>query len=254
MDAQTKGLYLTLITALIFVTLLLVLFIVSTVKHMRNRVATYRQQLLREVELIDRERSRVAADLHDELGSGLSAIGLLIRRANETAPTTLLDKSLSQLQLQQTKLREIAYGLSPRILETHGLPMALKDLTEEVRAAGRIQVKANGLENADCLDKPAATHLYRVIREILVNAIKHSGCSAIVLSITRQPGKLLITIKDNGKGFDIDAEEARARGLGLQNIRSRTGLLSAFIDIRSVSGQGCSYSLSVPVSPVLNGK
>lgn len=253
MDTQTKGHYLTLIAALAFVTLLLALFIVATVKQLRNRLAAYRYQLIREVALIDRERSRVAADLHDELGSGLSAVGLLLRQANDALPSPILDKSLAQLQTQQQKLREIAYNLSPRILETHGLPMALKDLCEEIRAAGKIHVKESGLEYADRTDKASSIHLYRVVREILVNAIKHSKCTVILFAITREPSQLVIDIRDNGKGFNTDAEEKQASGMGLQNIRSRIGLLSASIDMHSVMGEGSSFLITLPTSAKFHG-
>jgi signal transduction histidine kinase len=253
MDTQTKGLYLTIIAAMAFVTLLLLLFIVATVKQLRNRLAAYRRQLVREVELIDRERSRVAADLHDELGSGLSAVGLLLRRANEASPSPILDTSLHQLQTQQQKLRGITYNLSPRVLETHGLPMALTDLCEEIRATGKLQIKETGLASADCLDKPASTHLYRIVREILTNAVHHAHCTVILFAIIREPAKLIIDIRDNGKGFDIDAAEKQQTGMGLQNIRSRIGLLTAALEINSVIDEGSIYHITVPVTAKLNG-
>jgi len=198
MDTQTTGIYFTLITILAFLTLLLTLFIFSLLRHQKQRLKEYREQMRREVELIDRERERIAADLHDELGSGLAAIGLLLQQTSENNSSPLLEKAGVQLERQREKIKDITHNLIPRILESHGLTVALEDLFDEMRLAGNIRVSAMLLLN-DASYQPAKTvHIYRIIREILTNAIRHAGATAVYIRCEQDEKKILLSIKDNG--------------------------------------------------------
>jgi two-component system NarL family sensor kinase len=251
MDTQTNGIYLTLIASLVFLTVLLVLFIVSMLRHLRLRLKAVRQQLTREIELIDTERNRISADLHDELGSGLSAIGLLMRQAAEISGSPQLQKAQAHLETQQQKIKEISHDLVPRVLETHGLPVALNDLYEEIRSAGTLQLKVLG--GLPVLDwQPAKTvHLYRVMRELLTNALKHARATQIIINIEPNKNNLQVTVSDNGIGFDLSHQKQNRAGLGLQNLDSRIGLLDATLAISSAKGKGTACRITVPLRSIV---
>lgn len=253
MDTQTRGIYLTLIASLLFLTLLLVLFILSMLKHLRKRLEVYKQQVTREIELIDKERSRISADLHDELGSGLSAIGLLLHQAAEYADSIPLQKAAGHLQSQQNKIKEISHDLLPRILETHGLEIALNDLYEEIRCAGNIRLTVTGKLPANQLLPGKAVHLYRIIRELLTNALKHAGASEIRISFEETKQKLNIHISDDGMGFNAQKQKLSPSGLGLGNIHSRIALLDAHMNCRSEIGQGTVYEINIPLRSMVTG-
>ncbi len=138
MDTQAKYIYQILIESLGFITVLLILLLTVLARHMQKKRRQYIEQVTREIEWIDRERSRISADLHDELGSGLSAVGLFLRQAMEKPSSQAINKALLYLQTQQQKLRDISHDLLPRTIETHGLIKALDELYEEVREEGKL--------------------------------------------------------------------------------------------------------------------
>ena len=247
MDTKTTGIYLTLITILAFLTLLLVMFIRSFYRHQQHRLEEYKQQVCREVALIDRERERIATDLHDELSSGLAAVGLLLQQAKGYDSDSILLKAGTQLGKQQKKIKEIAYSLVPRILESHGLVMALTDLFEEIKSAGKIHILAT-LAIHDAHYQPAKSiHLYRIIREILTNAIKHAGATDIYVNCIQDEKKITLTTRDNGSGFTILQLQDTSQGLGLQNIHTRIELLGATLALNSGMGSGTSYLIKIPL-------
>jgi len=251
MDTQTRGIYLTLIASLIFLTLLLILFILSMLRYLRQRLDAYRQQVAREIELIDKERNRISADLHDELGSGLSAIGLLLRQAAESADSIQLQKATRQVQTQQEKIREISHDLLPRVLETHGLEIALTDLYEEIRTAGNIHLTVTGQIPFNTLFPEKTVHLYRIIRELLTNVLKHASATKITICFEQTKHHLKITIRDNGIGFDFNKQRRHPTGQGLQNLDSRIALLDAKMEFRSGLKKGTTCEIIVPLRAIM---
>lgn len=229
MDIQAQGLYLTLITGLAFVTGLLVLYIHSLRKQYRQRIWLTGQQLFREVELIDSERERIANDLHDEFGSGLAAIGLLLQQAKEKKDNGVLDKACLALEDQRKKIRQVAYNFVPRILSTHGLRFALNDLIDELSILAEPVLEMD--LNMD--DKPFKTvksvHVYRIIREIVFNTLQHAQATRIRLSSSQDNSYLNLFIQANGISWLPAEDAAKGKGLGLQSIATRIKLLNAHL-------------------------
>lgn len=246
MVTEATGLYLTLVTALGFVTLLLLMYAWSVWHAYRNRMAEHREQLSREIGLMETERSRIAADLHDELGSGLAAIGLFARQAAETCSHPALKKLIINLPEQQQKLREISFNLSPRILETHGLTMALKEMAEDMCHGARINLSFHGNADHNGADPSRTVHLYRVVREMLNNTVKHAHATRCTLTLARQDTQLMIVVEDNGHGFAADTLHMSS-GSGLHNIRTRMELLNARWMLCQPHGGGTRYEITVPL-------
>ncbi|MBV9988264.1 MAG: hypothetical protein JO301_11320 [Chitinophagaceae bacterium] len=251
MDTQSLSLYQLLITILVLVTALLLVFIGSAIRYLRIRIQYYRQQVAREIELIDQERSRISADLHDELGSGLSAVGLYMRQAAETFEPELMDKAINQLQIQRTKIRQISHDLVPQQLKTHGLLTALRELAEEMQVAGKPAIRLEGNMDGLAIRPPRAIHIYRIVRELVTNAVKHSGASIITIDLVRTPRFFCIEIRDNGRGFDSAAPAGDGNGMGLQNIQARVELLHAVIITVSKPDVGTSYTVRIPYESIL---
>jgi len=248
MDTQTNGIYLTLITGLVFVTLLLVFFILSLLRHQRNRMVSYRQQVCREIELIDRERERIANDLHDELGSGIAAVGLLIEQAKEKPRRSLLEKAGRQLAQQRQKIREIAHGFIPGVLASHGLSRAISDLLEELRISDKVRFRVQ-LDINDSRFSPAkSVHVYRIIREVLINAVQHAGATEIRFTCLQDSQKITLRIRDNGSGFAPEVLHNMTQGWGMRTIHTRINLIGATLTLDSAIGSGTSYLIRIPLS------
>jgi signal transduction histidine kinase len=118
-----------------------------------------------------------------------------------------------------------------------GLQQALQDYCDGLSEgqAFKINSEFHGLEQR--IEPTTEVVVYRIVQELLNNAVKHSGASVILAQVMRQDDHLTITVEDNGKGFD---KEAVLQGAGLKNIRSRVEYLKGHLDIQSVPGKGTS--------------
>lgn len=246
MATQVYTPYLTLAAALGFLTLLLVLFGITIIRNMRFRIRDAKDQLRRQAESIDQERNRIAIDLHDELGPGLSAVGLLIRDTNETLDDPRLEKALDELQRQQAQFREIARDLSPRIIEEMGLQAALDDLVEELRAVTQLSIGKSGEIDDHAFKVAKSVHLYRLIKEVANNTIKHAGALSFKITFLQDAKRLRLILEDDGVGFV--PEKTKKTGNGLSNIAIRVAALSGSCDLISAPGKGTRFELSFPIT------
>ncbi len=194
------------------------------------------------------ERKRIARDLHDGIGSLLSSLKMkLIKNPNSLHElneqesqrvAVLLNRSISEL-------RQIAYNLVPETLLKLGLEKALQDLclllrTEDVS----IVFHAHGI-------RPDITEsnqiiIYRIVQELINNALKHAQCSEIVVDCSQNESLFFITVEDNGKGFDASSPET-LQGSGLRNLKNRIELLKGKFQIDSAPGRGtaCNIELNI---------
>ncbi|HVZ25540.1 MAG TPA: ATP-binding protein [Sediminibacterium sp.] len=247
MLTQNFTFYTSFLAGLSFLTILLGMMLFSILRQFRLRVRENRLQLSREIELIDAERRRIHQDLHDEFGSGLSAIGLLSQQWRPAGDSKIPEKIFTQVQQLRKRIREIAYDFAPPALENGGLAAAVQAYLDEINSLGRvlfyhqISIHDKNFRISKCL------HIYRIIREILINALKHSRCSVIRLSL-HEKGKLLtICVTDNGTGFDYEKVLQRQQGSGLSHIRARAELLEASLHVASIKGRGTRYYLQIPL-------
>lgn len=252
MDTQAKYIYQILIESLGFITVLLILLLTVLARHMQKKRRQYIEQVTREVELIDQERSRISADLHDELGSGLSAVGLFLRQALEKPSNQAINKALLYLQTQQQKLRDISHDLLPRTLETHGLVKALDELYEEVREAGKLEIRIMGTIDPGQFNSAKSVHIYRIIREILANTLKHAGAGLITIHYEQAGQWLILKVKDDGMGIKTRTGKNPNGGDGLKNIQSRTEILHGTINLQSAINQGTSWMIRIPIKSLVN--
>lgn len=238
--------FLTLAAALGFLTVLLVLFGITIIRNMRFRIRDAKDQLRRQAESIDQERNRIAIDLHDELGPGLSAVGLLIRDTNEILDDRRLDKALKELQRQQAQFREIARDLSPRIIEEMGLEAAIGDLVEELRAVTKLSITKSGKIDDYGFKVSKSVHLYRLIKEVANNSVKHARANSFQMTFDQDTKRLKIVLADDGVGFV--AEKLKRTGNGLSNIAIRVAALSGSCELISAPGKGTRFLLSFPIN------
>lgn len=253
MDTQTTTIYSTLLASLAFLSILLAMFMFAIFRQYRFRIKEYEWQLAREVELIDTERKRMHIDLHDEIGSGLASIGILVQQL-PVQDLTVHSKVLKQVQSLRSKIREIAYNFIPPSLSSLGLKTTLIELFEEINSEHKIKVKSK-LEFDDRTFLPKKTiHVYRIIKEILTNTLKHASCSTIRCTLRIQQKMLILIISDNGVGFDTANKKWMSKGAGLSHIYSRAKLLHATITLSSIPTNGTRYEIAIPLDSLLNEK
>jgi signal transduction histidine kinase len=200
------------------------------------------------------ERRRIARELHDGIGQNLTAIKhqlavLQSRLADSSAEEAACVGTCIDLCAQTLEdTRQLSRLLRPQVLDDLGLDAALHWLARSVEGSGRLQVGVH-LEPIPVLDAELQTLLFRVSQEALSNVLRHSRATDALVRLGHRGGRLLLTVWDNGAGFDVAAAEHSARrgsAAGLSGIRERLALYGGELRIDSDAESGTWLRASVP--------
>lgn len=205
----------------------------------------------------DRERKRLAAELHDELGHALLTIKLQLRALARglTPEQKTLAEDIEALQPfidgVLDNVRRLYFDLSPGNLEDLGLTGALRQMLDEFarhHKGIRWQIR---LDNLDREFPPLTqTVIYRIVQEILTNIGKHAKPSRVSVRVKRNPTAALFTVEDNGRGFDtsqIHSLDDPNRGLGLAAMEERVRMQGGTLEIISRENQGTRIAFTLPL-------
>ncbi|MFV0606090.1 MAG: tetratricopeptide repeat protein [Niabella sp.] len=198
------------------------------------------------------ERARVAKDLHDGLGGLLSGVKLQLGAMKGNLILTeengiAFNRALDGLDTSIAEMRRVAHNMMPEALIRLGLQQALQDYCDGLsqNQPFTINTEFHGLEKR--MDNTVEVVAYRIIQELLNNAVKHSGAANILVQVVRQDeNNLSITIEDDGKGFDVTKVNT-ANSAGLRNIQSRVNYLNGKMDILSAPGKGTSVYIDCKI-------
>jgi len=199
----------------------------------------------------EQEKSRIARELHDELGQQLTALKIDVGwlRANLGEPPAAVAAKLGAMQslLDSTvaSARRISSDLRPLMLDDLGLTAAAEWQVQNFTARSGVRCDlavGSGLELAD----PYATTVFRVLQECLTNVAKHAGASHVRVTLERDAEGVTLTVADDGRGFDSGAPAA-AGSFGLIGLRERAYLVSGEVAIESSPGKGTRVSLRLPL-------
>ena len=194
----------------------------------------------------EQERRRLARDLHDGLGCQLSAIKLGLSRipAESVSQERSLQQVTEQLDASMRELRWISRNMMPESLLTLGLKEALKDLCSSVMST-QLRLVYNAYNIDPALPLATQTMIYRMVQEIITNAVKHADASVIMLQCSQEEDSFFITVEDNGRGFDAGAHHSA--GIGLKNIRNRVDYFHGNLNIES-SSEGTIINIELHVA------
>jgi signal transduction histidine kinase len=211
-------------------------------------VELYRQSVLAEITAMEKERARIAADLHDELGPMLSAIKLKIGSFELTDEDDKIEakKTDDHIDTLMKRMREISYDLIPNTLIRKGLVVALKEFSDYVNENGGIQIQFDAADTIN-IDQQKAIHIYRITQEVINNAIRHSGAKLLHINLKQDTGMLFLSTTDDGVGFDHQSASKGEGGIGLRNILNRTEIIGGQMFIESEKNNGTKYSFEIPV-------
>lgn len=246
MYSEEGKIYIALVGGLIVLMVLTTFFVVTIVKYHRRKVAFNLEKLQADFDHLDHERERIAADLHDDLGSFLAAIRLHLQRvepANEKSESIL---KFSQELLDQSvnKLRKIAFNMMPGVLHRKGLDDALTELISLMTDSTGIRV--NYKYDADGISHAKAIHIYGIAQELLHNIVKHSKATLVTFNISKIKNHVLLQVSDNGIGFDKKLFFKKSSGLGMRNIKTRAEVLKAKISLATLTGKGTYFRIKIP--------
>lgn len=207
-----------------------------------NRVKAVRQEeILRNTVMAqEKERQRIARDLHDEVGAMLSVIKLNVARIEKSTmqvkEKVLAAETKTYVDETITQVRRISRALLPPSLERLGLYFALEELANWVNKSDQLSIICTKTGSQFRFESSSELAIFRVVQEILNNAIKHAEAAAIWLNVRFSDDKVMVLVKDNGIGFNLD--EKLSTGLGLKNLESRTKVAGAVLKMKSIPGSG----------------
>lgn len=213
----------------------------------------HQQELLRTaIEIQEKERKRIASDLHDELGARLSMSLMQLKQVGD--PASANQEQLSHLVTQMEEHMEtaleatkrISHELMPLQLVNLGLRKALLVLTDEARKAGNTKVSLLFPKELEELSWPAKLGLYRMLSELLNNTLKHAEASEIHISLEVMAETVHCEYQDNGKGLPSHIEH---QGLGLQSLEARANSLNGFFEAGNADSGGFHAKITVPFLP-----
>ena len=199
----------------------------------------------------ERERRMLAQELHDNLGQLLAVIKIKLASLEPGSPQSSIDLILSLVDQADRSARMITRQLSPPVLGTAGLMPALEWLADEMQRQYQLVVYINIEREPELLSDEIQAVLYRSIRELLINVVKHATVKEASLSCLYDDSRLTLVVSDDGCGFDpaiCQNSQLESRSFGLSSIRERITNIGGEMAIDSKPGNGTTITLSVPHS------
>jgi PAS domain S-box-containing protein len=199
----------------------------------------------------EQEKSRIARELHDELGQLLTMLQMDVAWCKERQPTNnaafvaKLDRMETLLKSTIAATRRIASDLRPLMLDDLGLVPSLEWLVENFSQRTNIACELSIAEGDLGLTTPQATAIFRIVQESLTNIAKHAHAKHADITIEREDAALVVRVEDDGCGFAMDAPR-KPQSFGLFGLRERASLIGAQVTVTSAPSQGTTVELRVP--------
>ena len=201
------------------------------------------------VEAEERERLKLAGNIHDDVGPLLSSLNMyisLLGRKETENKAEIINEMQRILKDSINSLREISNNFSPQNLKNHGLIPALTTFIESIRKFQNIEF----YQNIDKTRFPTIVEIscYRIIKELFNNTLKYAEASTVKLDIFYENTELIIAYRDNGKGFDLEKTfSEKQTGMGLLNILNRLTAIKANYDMESKLGEGFRFKMNLRI-------
>lgn len=247
-------------------TLILIFFIIFIVLLYQKRMLSYNTQMLNKeqehqrslldasVEIAEQERFKIAANMHDDVGMSLNVLKLNLSRAQRNVENRgefdkIVLSSFEIIDNSISTIRSIANDLMPAILVNLGLMKSLRELCSQINLSGTVMVNLVAEVEDVNIDKKTELQVYRLIKEILNNTIKHAEPSFISIKMDTGPG-LMINMTHDGKGVttkEIKLMAGVSKGLGLKSILTRTQFINAKLDFIILNKNTSQVVIEVPL-------
>jgi two-component system sensor histidine kinase UhpB len=200
----------------------------------------------------EEERKRIARELHDETAQLLAALLIRIRVVKKAGDPQTVDALLEDMRREIGQalegVRRFARGLRPPALDELGLIPAIESHVRSIREITEIDLTLDADAAAgDELPPEASLAVYRIVQEGMSNVVRHSGATRAAVRVVREPDRLVVTVEDDGHGFDVPAVRAAGRGLGLFGMGERAAYLGGRVDVQSTPGTGTRVRAEIPL-------
>ena len=246
MDAQEANIYNAILITALVLGVIIIFFVVSIIRQQRKTLNLHRDKIMAEISILEKERSRIAHDLHDEIGPLLSAVKMKINSFEmpDAADQQEVDATNDHINDVLKRIREISYDLLPSSLIRKGLVPAVREFVGYLNNPGKINFTLQDSGEID-VSNDRAINIYRIIQEVIHNCLKHSRANEVSIKLAKEKKKLILDIADNGTGFVKD--QIKGNGLGLRSLVSRVEVLGGSLYLDTAPGKGTHYTIEIPI-------
>ena len=197
------------------------------------------------------ERTRIARDLHDGLGGLLSGVKLELNNMKGNVVLSEdsvhdFDRAIDMLDSSIKELRRVAHNMMPEALIKFGLKDTLSDFCQNLNDVNSMEIKFQFLGNFMRVDNKLEINAFRILQELINNAIKHSQATTLIIQMIQETNRLCFIVSDNGKGFDTELIKT-TKGIGLSNIKSRVESTKGLLDVYSKPGEGSEFTIEFAI-------
>jgi signal transduction histidine kinase len=217
-------------------------------REKQDRLQLYARQL---VGAEERARRATAVDLHDGIGQQLVGLAMTLDAVASRSPPEvrlLLGEATHTVREVQSITQRVIADLSPPGLYELGLEPALKWLSVYMRGKDNLQVELQVAENAAAYNLELRVLVFKLIRELLRNVVRHSGVQSAAVTVTQTPTELCVVVEDHGVGFEwqLSLFEPRSEGFGLWSVADRVRAAAGEMAVDTAPGRGCRVSVVFP--------
>jgi two-component system, NarL family, sensor histidine kinase UhpB len=231
---------------------------ISTLKKAEKKILAS-NEMLRSLtsELVmteERERRRIAVDLHDNIGQTLALtkikLGSILAEVSISGLTEPLEEIMGMIDQSIQQTRSLMRELSPSVLYELGFTAAIEWLSEQIQGQHGLQISLINDIKTLKIDKEVQILLFRAIRELLLNVVKHARAKEAYISLQKSGGNIVVKVSDNGVGFDTSQTSQISKqtgGFGLISIQERIKHIGGYFEIKTGKGHGACITLVAPL-------
>jgi signal transduction histidine kinase len=204
----------------------------------------------------EEERQHISRELHDQAGQVLVALQISLSLLKQHLPPgdelagQRLDEAIDLAENVLDDIRRLAHALRPPMMDERGLNGILEGLCKEFARYTQLDINYQGID-ISTLSDTTPTSLYRFLQEALTNAAKHAQAKQILVRLSQQPGRICLSVEDDGIGFNLQDGQL-SNGIGLLGMRERVEMLGGLIEIDSQPGRGTRLVAMVPSESILH--
>ena len=195
----------------------------------------------------EKERQRIANDLHDDLGGLLATVKLHFNALKDKDSPQLYDRTSDLIEEAYQKVRSVAHAKNSGVIANQGLLIAVQNMADKISIYNAIQIEVldYGLDNR--LENSLELTLFRIIQELVTNVIKHANASEVTIHLTNHDDRINMMIEDNGIGFNPKQIAKTSSGMGISSIDKRVERLEGQLTIESEKNKGTTVIIDIPL-------
>lgn len=250
MDPTETAVYHSVIIACVAIGCILMLFFIAVIRQQREILSLRKKNAIAEMAGIERDRARIATDLHDDLGPLLSSLKIRVTSfdlQNDHDKEELARvKRLFDTAIQ--RIREISFNLVPHTLVKKGLVKGLQEFMDLLNNESKIHFTINS-DAELTVDEAKSVNIFRMLQEAIYSALRHSQATAVSVELTidRKKNAFLCIVTDDGIGFNYKKKLAERAGIGLGSLTYRAMVAGGKMSVRSSPGKGTSCIFEIPL-------